>query len=59
MKKVNKILCLMLLVCLLVGCSNFNESPESVSNEMVKRMSAGNYENIEELLYLDENTFID
>ncbi len=59
MKRVSKFLVLIVCVFLLVGCSNFNDSPESVSKEMVKRMSSGNYGNIEELLYLEANTFID
>ena len=59
MKRKIKVLCLFVFIFLLVGCSNFNDSPESVSEEMVKRMSSGNYENIEELLDLEENAFID
>lgn len=59
MKKISKLLCLFSFVFLLVGCSNFNKSPESVSEEMVKRMSSGDYKNIEELLYLENNAFID
>ena len=59
MKKVSKVLCLFCFIFLLVGCSNFNKSPEAVSEEMVKRMSAGDYENISELLYLEENAFVD
>jgi len=59
MKRISKLLCLFMFVFLLVGCSDFNKSPQSVSEEMVKRMASGDYKNIEELLYLEENTFID
>lgn len=59
MRRISKFLVLFVFIFLLVGCSNFNDSPESISEEMVKRMSSGDYEKIEELLYLEEGTFID
>lgn len=59
MKRISKLLCLFMFVFLLVGCSNYNKSPESVSEEMVKRISSGNYKDMDELLYLEDKTFID
>ena len=57
--KIGKRIILLLVLCFIVcGCSNFNNSPESVSKEMMKRLSNANYENIEELLYLKENAFV-
>ena len=58
MEKVKNIILVIILCLVLTGCSNFNKNPESVSKEMMKRLTEANYENIEELLYLKENAFV-
>ena len=59
MKRVKGYVFLILLI-LLTGCSgNYNSSPDNVAVEMAKRMSNGDYKNIDELIYVDGNAFID
>lgn len=59
MKKIMMYVCIFSLI-LLTGCGgNFNSSPEMVAEEMAKRMSSGDYKNIDELIYFDDNGFVD
>lgn len=59
MKKRVFLMFLMLLL-LLTGCSkNFQSSPESVAKEVATRLSNGNYDNILELVNIEEKVFID
>lgn len=60
MKKFLK-LCIMIFAFLLItGCgNNYNSSPESVAEEMVKRLIKKDYDDMEELLKLEQGSFID
>ena len=50
----------LILLMLLTGCGgNYNSSPDNVAEEMAKRMSNGDYKNIGELIYADDNVFVD
>ena len=50
----------LVLIIFLTGCGkNFNSSPESVAEEMAKRLSDGDYKKISELIYFEEDGFID
>ena len=61
MKKLRGIIVCFLVVFLLTGCGSSNafKSPDSVSLEMVKLLSNGSYKKASELLYVEDNTFID
>ena len=57
MKKISIIILITLIF--FTGCSgNFNSGPDKLAGEMVKRLSKGNYKDIEELILTEENTFI-
>lgn len=53
-----KYLLIILSIVIMTGCG-YNNSAESVAKEMAKRLSKGNYKNIEELLLIEKNAFID
>lgn len=54
MKKLLVLIVTILIV--LTGCGgNFNSTPEKVALEMVDRLSNGDYDDIEELIYVGEN----
>lgn len=53
-----KYLLIIISLVLITGCNN-NGSPESVAKEMAKRLSNGNYKNIEELLLTEKDVFLD
>ncbi len=59
MKKIKYLIGVFVVVFLLTGCGSNNSSPDKVAVEMAKRLSNGDYKNIEELLYFEDNGFID
>ena len=54
---------ILLSLCMLMfltGCGgSYNSSPDAVAEEMAKRLSEGDYKKISELIYFEENGFID
>lgn len=60
MKKLRGIIFCFLVIFLLTGCgSNGAKTPEDVATSMVELLSSGNYKKASELLYLEDNTFVD
>ena len=59
LKKFKIFLLLIFVMCFVTGCSNDNESAESVALAMVERLSDDDYEGIGELFYQDEDVYFD
>lgn len=52
MKKI--IVLVIAIMLILTGCGSDNDNPKDLAKEMVKKLSKGDYKNIEKLIYSGE-----